>query len=368
MPLLNEASAIAPTLRCPLSQQDFVDPVVAGDGWTYERDALEQWVRAHGQLSPSSGRRLHGPMLRNFSIRRICRERAEAAALGHDVLQDQWKRNLDCLVTGETMTQPVRLSDGHDYELRTVGEVVARPNGSPWSNQPFSPDGKYRPDRTMQVLCQHLGAAQQAYPAFMADGAPLSWLLPMTDPPVVDRWTHHRVCAYLDPILSDARGVGLGHSIFAHSAETRDFRTLAYHRISEFRGHSAQALMSAASNLVLRENECRGLTFLTAGPWTDKKDLWALHAAHNKYIDASIVVARILTHFRESRIDSFYVGFDSAVRRFTGARYNAHIHHLSAINVFVTMLAGQSLSVLLSSPLTAIFGGGPTSLGAMPLG
>jgi len=49
-------------LRCPLTGAPMVDPVVAEDGWAYERAALTQWLRT-STLSPRTGRPLPGPRL-----------------------------------------------------------------------------------------------------------------------------------------------------------------------------------------------------------------------------------------------------------------------------------------------------------------
>jgi hypothetical protein len=44
--------ALPGVLTCPLTSQIMVDPVVAADGYTYERAALEQWRVKHGNVSP----------------------------------------------------------------------------------------------------------------------------------------------------------------------------------------------------------------------------------------------------------------------------------------------------------------------------
>ena len=35
-------------LYCPITKQLFVDPVVSSDGYTYERDAIQQWIQTAG--------------------------------------------------------------------------------------------------------------------------------------------------------------------------------------------------------------------------------------------------------------------------------------------------------------------------------
>eukprot|EP00730_Choanoeca_flexa_P017689 TRINITY_DN8551_c0_g1_i1.p2 TRINITY_DN8551_c0_g1~~TRINITY_DN8551_c0_g1_i1.p2 ORF type:complete len:222 (+),score=39.30 TRINITY_DN8551_c0_g1_i1:1255-1920(+) len=48
---------------CPITGQLMVDPVVAIDGYTYERAAVEWYFTAHGIVSPTTGLRLPSSML-----------------------------------------------------------------------------------------------------------------------------------------------------------------------------------------------------------------------------------------------------------------------------------------------------------------
>jgi len=54
-----------------------VDPVVAGDGFTYEREALEQWLSsAHGvPKSPLTNRPMESTAMHpNLTLRKLIRE------------------------------------------------------------------------------------------------------------------------------------------------------------------------------------------------------------------------------------------------------------------------------------------------------
>ena len=48
---------------CPISQHIMTDPVVAADGYTYERAAILAWLRAGHTASPISNRPLAHPGL-----------------------------------------------------------------------------------------------------------------------------------------------------------------------------------------------------------------------------------------------------------------------------------------------------------------
>ena len=56
-----EAAAAVITMMRRAGAQVMRDPVVAGDGFTYERDALERWLTARGAVSPVTGAPLPHP-------------------------------------------------------------------------------------------------------------------------------------------------------------------------------------------------------------------------------------------------------------------------------------------------------------------
>ena len=62
--------SLAAVVRCRLSGQPLQDPVVAADGWTYERSALEAYLAGGGSTSPVTGQPLGSSLLRpNFALR-----------------------------------------------------------------------------------------------------------------------------------------------------------------------------------------------------------------------------------------------------------------------------------------------------------
>lgn len=80
-PLIDKRSLImglTPSLMCPLTQTFMRDPVIAMDGWTYDRHAIELYFARAGHvlpLSPVSGRRFAARMLvPNNSVAQIIRQ------------------------------------------------------------------------------------------------------------------------------------------------------------------------------------------------------------------------------------------------------------------------------------------------------
>ena len=73
---------ILEALVCPITRVQFVDPVIAGDGHTYEREAIEMWLSSGHATSPMTGLPLPKPLLllRNWHAKRL-------ADVAHDVFE-----------------------------------------------------------------------------------------------------------------------------------------------------------------------------------------------------------------------------------------------------------------------------------------
>ena len=59
-------------LRCPLSRERFVDPVVAGDGFSYERVHILAWIEEEGgeaATSPITRRPMGASLVPNHALR-----------------------------------------------------------------------------------------------------------------------------------------------------------------------------------------------------------------------------------------------------------------------------------------------------------
>merc|ERR1719362_2829189 len=68
---------------CPISHDLFVDPVLASDGFTYERSCLAEWWRRQGPKSPMTGKLLSDTTLRaNVATRALCDEYRDKANSG----------------------------------------------------------------------------------------------------------------------------------------------------------------------------------------------------------------------------------------------------------------------------------------------
>jgi len=63
-------SQLLRNLTCPLTQEIFVDPVIASDGQTYERAAIMKWIEKY-ECSPMTGLRMDPTFTDNIEIKQI---------------------------------------------------------------------------------------------------------------------------------------------------------------------------------------------------------------------------------------------------------------------------------------------------------
>ena len=72
------ASKLPPDVVGPITQVSMSGPVTAADRFTYEREAIEEWLRDH-DISPLTGERLaHTQLTPNLVLRSLIQEYREA--------------------------------------------------------------------------------------------------------------------------------------------------------------------------------------------------------------------------------------------------------------------------------------------------
>ncbi|UJR13700.1 hypothetical protein I4U23_000711 [Adineta vaga] len=67
-------SFVINTLTCPITLELFVDPVVADDGYTYERTAITEWIKNHHETSPMTRQTIR---LKDLKTNRIVKQLAD---------------------------------------------------------------------------------------------------------------------------------------------------------------------------------------------------------------------------------------------------------------------------------------------------
>ena len=59
--------ALSEKLHCPLTRKMLHDPVIAADGWTYEREAIQDYMHT-SDFSPVTGQFLHSRLTTNVTV------------------------------------------------------------------------------------------------------------------------------------------------------------------------------------------------------------------------------------------------------------------------------------------------------------
>jgi len=67
----NKQFLVEEVLRCPITYEKMKDPVIAADGHTYERLAIEIWLKKH-DTSPLTNLRLpHKHLVPNYALKAL---------------------------------------------------------------------------------------------------------------------------------------------------------------------------------------------------------------------------------------------------------------------------------------------------------
>jgi hypothetical protein len=127
--------ATTAALRCSLTRRVMADPVVAADGYSYERAEIEKYLEQHS-VSPVTGRALGfarvfpNNQLRNV-IRAWHRDREAAAGPGAPAAEHEggWRQaaldEVRCAITMSPMRDAVMTCDGHRSPARRHARLRA---------------------------------------------------------------------------------------------------------------------------------------------------------------------------------------------------------------------------------------------------
>ena len=97
-------SELSKSLICFLTKKIFYDPVIASDGYTYEKEAIQQRFIQGNVASPYTGKKMKDlELFPNFIVK---------SQLHSGILED----NFNCPITLEEFITPVMTSDGYSYE------------------------------------------------------------------------------------------------------------------------------------------------------------------------------------------------------------------------------------------------------------
>ena len=128
---LDFSTGLLNCLKCPLTRQPMRMPVLAGDGWTYEFEALLEYVEGKQALSeritsPKTSNPMRYVKLKpNMVVRRLtelCTEwrRTRCAHVTLEQMLRTLTQELSCPITHNLINVPVLAADGCTYEADDV--------------------------------------------------------------------------------------------------------------------------------------------------------------------------------------------------------------------------------------------------------
>ncbi len=125
---VRDAKALADRLTCMITMQLLVDPVVVSSGHTFERHAIERWIRAHGTC-PVSRKRIGAEFVDNWAVRSLVSAFVEiyGARAGHEwaEIRALCTNYTDAKRAAEAAPHADRLLDDLDAPLRDEWAIEA---------------------------------------------------------------------------------------------------------------------------------------------------------------------------------------------------------------------------------------------------
>ncbi|KAH9107542.1 hypothetical protein AeMF1_017141 [Aphanomyces euteiches] len=119
--------------RCPLSGDLMTDPVVASDGYSYDRENIEAYMVQH-TTSPVTNEPLESiPLRPNHALKSAMRELEESPNSANGVHLVSFYGP----ITHDIMTEPVIASDGHSYDRTSILFWFRQRRTSPVTNAPL---------------------------------------------------------------------------------------------------------------------------------------------------------------------------------------------------------------------------------------
>ena len=71
LPTIHANQVLRDEFVCPITQELMFDPVIAADGHTYDRSAIQRWLTNH-DTSPKTGKKLdHLNLVENHNLKRL---------------------------------------------------------------------------------------------------------------------------------------------------------------------------------------------------------------------------------------------------------------------------------------------------------
>jgi len=139
---------------CPISHQLMAEPVLAADGYVYDKAPLKDYWEAHGYVSPLTGAVVSAFCLPHMPLRSLALEIAGAPTDAKwSAVPSDSPIILECPITHEVMEDPVRAADGNVYDRAGIAQwFAAGTETSPLFGTPMATE--LRADLTLAAACR----------------------------------------------------------------------------------------------------------------------------------------------------------------------------------------------------------------------
>jgi len=144
------AAILTAQLKCPITHGLMVDPVIAEDGHTYERTAIEKWLKrnTNSPLNPSKSIKSNS-LVTIRTIQKFIQTLMESGVVDEKfvaakksskngkedstvkISTDDMTELFICPITHGLMVDPVTAEDGHTYERSAIENWLQRKTSSP---------------------------------------------------------------------------------------------------------------------------------------------------------------------------------------------------------------------------------------------
>lgn len=128
---------VAELLRCPITGALLTDPVLADDGFVYDKTAIhEYWMEKEAIVSPITGAPMHRRLLVNNTLRSAARELDMAGGTSRPKVPDDAPDFVLCPISCDVIESGVLAADGFVYDKLMIEQWFAAGNAtSPMTNE-----------------------------------------------------------------------------------------------------------------------------------------------------------------------------------------------------------------------------------------
>jgi hypothetical protein len=116
-------------VKCPISKKTMKDPVVAEDGYSYDRSNIEKWFKKNS-TTPNTDSPINKTLIPNIALRNLIEHFNEKSIFCDESPSDY----IICPISIVIMKDPVITEDGHTYDRSNIEKWFENSDISPVTN------------------------------------------------------------------------------------------------------------------------------------------------------------------------------------------------------------------------------------------